>query len=184
VFTGERGGSSNLECYVAAWFAAAPEGTILCTVSPLRAALGCLPLSQANEVRKERKLPVDFEGNTASFYDMQQFELGTLGEVYNFAEGGDNRTVVHCYRYVRTRQQFTSKKTATKTATPVTTPIFLCNNLQCKGAKAGIPIEAIIVEEASDREAAAVIGACQECRVSDRVLRGKRKVIDVGNERS
>jgi hypothetical protein len=114
---------------------------------------------------------MDIERNTASFYDMKEFELGTLGQVYNFAEGGDNRTVIRCYRYVRTPQHFTAKKAATA----ATTPIFLCNNPQCEGAKEGKLIEAIILQKASDREVTAVIGACQECRVSDRVLRGKRK---------
>ncbi|CAB9508326.1 expressed unknown protein [Seminavis robusta] len=163
VFSGERGNAKNLERYVAAWFAAAPEGTVMCTVSPLRAALGCLPLAEALKIRQQRNLALTTheEMNLASYYTVADFELGTLASVYNFGGDEKGKTQVRCYRYVRTRQNRSMA-------------VFLCNNPLCDKAKRGIPIEAIQLEESPDGKQGAVIGAC-ECRVSDRVLRRKRK---------
>ena len=159
VFGGERSDAPNLERHVAALFAATSEGTIMCTVSPLRATLGCLPLAEANRVRTTKGLP---PSENASFYEVQESDLGEQSEVYSFSEGGTNQRMIQLYRYIRTRQSTDGVAS------------FLCNNPLCDKAQQG-DVLAAVDEEASQRTEglAAVINACP-CGVSERVLR-KRK---------
>lgn len=162
VFNGERGNYANLERYVAAWFAASPEGTIMITVSPLRSALGCLPLKEAILARQKLGLPIQ-QATDASFYEVEEFDLGPVNEVYSFAAGvadPNMKPQICCYLYLRTHQQSEGAS-------------FLCNNPQCKKAMDATPVEAIHYEEIKRKgkvEKAAVIGGC-DCGISDRVLR-------------
>ena len=166
IFSGERGLAENLERYVAALFASAPEGTIMITMSPLRASLGCKPLKEAIQTRKRLGLPVP-QATDASFYEVEEFNLGPINDVYSFAAGYSEteKTQIKCHLYLRTQQQ-------TKEAS------FFCNNSDCKMAQAAKPIEAIHFEASNSKgcdnnEKAAVIGSCS-CRVSDRVLRMRK----------
>lgn len=164
IFSGFRGLAENLERYVAALFAGAPEGTIMITMSPLRASLGCKPLKEAIHTRHRFGLPVP-EATDASFYEVEEFNLGPINDVYSFAAGyaETEQAQVKCYLYLRTHQQ-------TKRAS------FLCNNPQCKMAQEATPIEAVHFETAKkggNTHNAAVIGACC-CGVSDKALRMRK----------
>ena len=164
VFSGERGLAENLERYVAALFAGAPEGTIMITMSPLRAALGCKPLKEAISSREKLGLPIP-HATDASFYEVEEFKLGPINDVYSFAAGYTEREYARlkCYLYLRTHQQ-------TKEAS------FLCNNPDCKVAQEATPVEAIHFEtlhKGSSDEKAAVIGGCS-CGFSDRLLRRRK----------
>lgn len=173
VFSGERGANSpNLEKYVAALFAMAPEGTIMTTVSPLRSALGCLPLGEANKQRERKNLPVS---DNASYYDVEEFELGPLCDVYSFSEGGTNQEMIMLYRYVRTKQSANKKASRNKDESQVVGPCFLCNNPKCEKAQEGTPIGALKYEDSPMyKDKTAVIGGCT-CNVSDRVMRRRKK---------
>ena len=161
VFSGERADAPNLERYVAALFAACPEGTILCTVSPLRSTLGCLPLAEANRVRNTKGLA---QSENASYYELEESDLGTISSVYSFSEGNNNTEMIRLYRYERTKQATTTAGKAS----------FMCNNPLCERAKRGDIIPAVdeIAFQRTEGEAV-VVQACS-CGVSERVLR-KRK---------
>jgi len=156
VFSGHRG-STNWERTVAALFASTQEGTIMMTVSPLRAAMGCLPLTEANRIRTIRKLPTS---TSASYYEMTQHQLGRLSDVYSFA-GDNNDTTIDLYCYTRTTGSSDRKKGGVAT--------LMCNNPACFAAQTGVVIEAVhkIKNEY-------VIQRCT-CNFTERVLRQRKK---------
>jgi Histone methylation protein DOT1 len=166
VFSGERLGAPNWERYVSALFASTPPGTVMTTVSPLRATLGPLPLSEANTVRTAKGLPAS---DDASYYELEEHILGGKSDVYSFSEGNKSKELINLYVYTRTGQS--TRDFA----------VFLCNNPYCDRAKSGELIPAV-TEEVGIGEGgvagARIIGCCS-CNVTDRVRRTKRPRMSV-----
>jgi hypothetical protein len=161
VFSGERLGAPNWERYVSALFASTPPGTMMTTVSPLRATLGPLPLSEANAVRISKGLP---PSDDASYYELEEHVLGGKSEVYSFSEGNKSKELIRLYVYTRTQQSTGDLA------------VFQCNNAHCEKAKSGELVPAV-TEEVGIGEcgvAGARIIACCSCNVTDRVRRTKR----------
>ena len=161
VFSGERADAPKLERYVAALFAVCRPGTILCTVSPLRSTLGCLPLSETNRIRKQKGLAVS---DDASYYELQESDLGTISNVYSFSEGNNNQEMIRLYRYERTPQS-----SSTKVA------VYMCNNPLCKHAQRGDVIPAVDEHVFRQTEGSAVVIQGCSCGVSERVLRNRKR---------
>lgn len=132
------------------------------TVSPLGNTLGCLPLSEANQVRAAKDLSAN---DDASYYELEEHILGGKSDVYSFSEGNKSKEMIHLYVYKRTFQSTGELA------------IFLCNNPLCPRAKSGELLPAVTEEEAIGEGGVAgarIIGGCS-CNVTDRVRRKRKK---------
>jgi hypothetical protein len=176
VWTTARGGE-NIDGAIGGLFALMKPGAIMATLTPLRSNLPIPPLSEVNQIRKERNLPVD---ENASFYEYDRFDIGTQSEVCSWSQGkhtsslfciliialifswlidGGNKNPVYVHKYIQTAQPAVS--------TNRQVPVFLCNNRVCSAAKDCIPIEAVV----NDKSGVPLINEiCPSCKQKAKVV--------------
>ena len=140
--------SYSIDDYVAGLFALMPPGSVLVTLEKLDMGLS---RADANKERGKHGLP---QNDLASFFNMEEFEIG---EGRHFATwfGGGNRKKVKVYKYTRLCQQ--------RRDADGSEAVFLCCNVKCKFAESSQPIEATKMVE-QDGSEKIVINCCPNCK--------------------
>jgi hypothetical protein len=132
------------------------EGAVLCTLSPLRSAVGC-GLADANATRKRSKKS---ESENASFFELEEVPLGQANCSVSWSEGGSCYDMIKVYKYTRTRQSSGGKS------------VFLCSNFsECEKARGAVPIDAVRYDEDGSPY---VAEACDECGIWRKTFRSRR----------
>jgi hypothetical protein len=149
-----------LDHFISGMFAEMKPGSILVTLHPLLDLPP--PLSTVSETRERHKMATTRD---ASFYELEQCNIGKANLTVSWSHNGGNTDDVIVYRYTRLEQ-------VSKTA------VFLCSNPHCRKAIECIPIPAakmISIQVDHQTEERIVINHC-DCNVSAKVFRRRERV--------
>ena len=128
-------------------------------MSPLRGALVCSALAEANKKRAEFGMP---KSQDASFYDSEEFVLGPQSDLFSWSEFSGCTKEVSCYKYTRTKQSRGGGKA-----------VFLCSNFtSCEYAKDSVCVPAT----AEDAEGRPYVSCCPNCRTDEYSMRPRKRV--------
>jgi hypothetical protein len=114
----------SLDDYIAGLFCLMAPGSILVTLHPLSMVP---PRTTVNERRARHKQK---PSSSASFYEMEELELGEGRHVASWSEHGGNKNKIKCYKYTRVHQP------------NETEAIFMCWNPYCRIYKDGTRLSA------------------------------------------
>jgi hypothetical protein len=146
----------TIDDYIAALFAKMKPGSAMVTMEPIYSL--DQTQNEANAARRRHKLA---ESSDASFYEVEELELGLACESVSWSEGeatGAHEQLLYVHKYTRLAQEHSDEGA-----------VFLCTNPTCGHAKNAIPIPACI----EDEKGLLVLNYCPGCKSSGR--RKKRK---------
>lgn len=127
----------TIDSRIAALFASMKPGSVLATMHPIGDLLGRAQ-DEVMELRNKHGMYSPYPEN-ASFFKMEQCELGPANETVSWSHGGGNKNMIWVYKYTRLSQPGSEDGKG----------VFLCTNHQnCEHARAAKPIPATIKGEA------------------------------------